>query len=340
MRRVSKCAFIALLAATLVAPAGAAPEERVVIDGYLQARAVITERPSGVYDIEGSTFTIRRARVRFRHATEIARFVVELEGTARTGPVIRDAYVQIPFHIGQARGPFTFWVGQFQIPFGYAVPSSSRQNLFPELPVGFVEDTVGLALFPDLRDVGLRLSFEMGRTQADLAVVNGPGLADADPNRSKEFYARIKRRFGSLEAALSGRISNQVIAGVDRQHSIWGIGAKVTPSFGGEFTAEFATGRDAATATSHTTPRTWYIEYDRPLGGGWLVGARYSSFDPDIDNVGVAGNTGEERGAAFALAYQFDEHLRLTGALEFPRVTTSLGRQTATAGIFQTQYSF
>ena len=223
------------------------------------------------------------------------------------------------------------------MPFGYAVPSNSPESF--ELR-GFRRRCHRSRALPDLRDVGLRLSFQMDRTLADLAVVNGSGLAAVDPNRSKEFYARIKRRFGTIEAALSGRIGNQVIAGVDRQHSIWGIGAKVTPSFGGEFTAEFATGRDAATATSHTTPRAWYIEYDRPLGGRWLMGARYSSFDPDIDNVGVAGNVGEERGPAFALAYQFDEHLRLTGALEFPRVTTSLGRQSATAGIFQTQYSF
>ena len=71
MRKVSKCAFLAFLAATLVAPAGAAPEERVLIDGYLQARAVAPPAAFGMYDIEG-TFTIRRARIRIRHAAGIA----------------------------------------------------------------------------------------------------------------------------------------------------------------------------------------------------------------------------------------------------------------------------
>lgn len=339
MGRAAQWVWIAVLAA-MAAPGAAAPEERVSIDGYIQVRAVATERPSGVYDIEGSTFTVRRARVRFGYSAGIGRMVIQLDGVARTDPVIRDAYVQIPFHIGGARGPFTFWAGQFQVPFGYAVLSSSSRNLFPERPVGFEADLVGLALFPNVRDRGLRLTFDLGRTLADLAVVNGSGLAATDPDRSKEIYARVGRTFGSIDAVASGRIGNQTIAGFDRQRSIWGLGAKVTPPFGGEFTAEFATGRDATTATLRTTPLAWYVQYDRPLGAQWRVGVRYASFDPDTDNVGVAGNTGEERGPGFAVAYQMDEHLRLTGALEFPRITTDVGRQTATAGVFQTQYSF
>ncbi len=341
MRGIFASGVAILIAAGLASPWAAAQEGALRIDGYLQARAVATERPTAAYTDDGTSFLVRRARVRFTHDVGIARFVVQLDGAASANPIIRDAYVQVPFGPGDtAEKPFCFWAGQFKVPFGYTIPESSRVRLFPERPVGFETTVMGNALFPTVRDRGVRLTYTRAPLQADLAVVNGGGInaPTNDPDNSKDLYGRLEYRFGVVSAVASARVGSQRVGTVDRQRSVWGLGIRVTPLLTGELSAEYAAGLDAVPGRAE--PEAWYVQYLYPLNARWKVGARYSAWDPDTENIGVPGAAGEERGPGFVVAYQPDARLRFTGAVDLLRVTADAQRRSATVGVLQTQYAF
>ena len=113
----------------------------------------------------------------------------------------------------------------------------------------------------------------------------------------------------------SARVGSQRVGTVDRQRSVWGLGIRVTPLLTGELSAEYAAGLDAVPGRAE--PEAWYVQYLYPLNARWKVGARYSAWDPDTENIGVPG---PRRGAGPGSSSPTSQtRARFTGAVDLLR---------------------
>lgn len=188
------------------APADAAVEPKLAeplwrVSGYVQSEYQSHEdsqdqlRPGGALWNQ-DRFLVRRGRLKVERDGEWTALMLELDGNTVGGPALR-------MHHGEAslvyRGGRAFTAapyvkltfGQFDTPFGYELPESSKTRFFLE------RSTAGRSFFPAEPDVGVRLSGEVGWFRYAAAVVNGEPLGEKvgfplqDPNGAKDIVGRV-----------------------------------------------------------------------------------------------------------------------------------------------------
>ncbi|MDX2019008.1 MAG: hypothetical protein SF187_02110 [Deltaproteobacteria bacterium] len=177
----------------------AAPE--AVVDGYVQAMAVVHDQ-SSLNELDESTgrplnedrFLLRRARLIAMFNGQHAHSRIELDANTVRGSQVRiiSALVGIGWPERNPAGwyPAEAQVGLFRTPFGADLQLSSRRRLWAE------RSHVARALFPGTYDLGVQALGQLGRFRYQIALMNGapieasafPGL---DPDRGKDVVGRL-----------------------------------------------------------------------------------------------------------------------------------------------------
>ncbi len=174
-----------------------AGETTLVIGGFLQADAVLTDQssqnqlsPSGGEPLNTERFLIRRARLFLEAQRPFLRAAIELDANTVKGMAMGLARAELA--LGRAR-PAWAWelaLGFLRIPFGLEIQEREPDRFFLE------RSNLSRALFPGTFDLGARAQASWRFVRAQLAVMNGNPLGDAsfparDPNAAKDFVGRL-----------------------------------------------------------------------------------------------------------------------------------------------------
>ncbi len=172
-----------------------------VFSGYLQAQYEahqdsVDQLQQGGSLLNQNRFLIRRGRFRITQDSEWTELLLELDGSTTRGPSMRlqkaEASVIYRRSADRDQPPMLqLTLGQFDQPFGFEVPYSSKQRWFMERTQG------SRALWPSEPDLGAKLSGGLGFSRYSLAVTNGEpldvktGFPLQDPNINKDVTARF-----------------------------------------------------------------------------------------------------------------------------------------------------
>jgi len=175
--------------------------DELVVSGYVQAQYE-SRQDSEDAQLQGGAlinrdrFVLRRGRVRVTRDWEWGQVLVEADGNTVRGPSMRLQKAEVSLLYGRQPDPdrpplvqLTF--GQFDAPFGFEIPYTSRARWFTERSAG------SRAIFPAEPDVGVRLSGGWAFLRYAIAITNGEPLEEAsgfalrDPNRNKDITGRL-----------------------------------------------------------------------------------------------------------------------------------------------------
>lgn len=369
--------------ASLKAEAEAA--RRVKFSGYVQTRFEVGEASSDTVRVGGSPpsasvanlsrFYVRRVRVKLTATPgERARAVVQVDGSQDRTVRVLDAYLTIGDWWTPHRD-HQLTLGQFDVPFGYELESSSTARELPERSRAF-----GL-LFNGEQDRGIKLEDRWTPHLATaVAVINGGGVGDpdfptTDPTRGKDVVGRVRWSRDAAALAVSILRGRDVIplTGPDVQPDRQRLGADAQwsctwPRLGkSSFAAELFTGietnpdslralvrtvnvapgqdarllRDGADPSHLGTDFTGgYVKWVQDLNPWAQAAVRYDWYDP---------NTGADHDRyarwGFGLIASVDDHTRFSLAYEAIRTDAPAGagrfRDPAdNLWTFQAQYRF
>lgn len=177
--------------------------KKVTVSGYLQTRyqnfdyAAEDVPAKDAFD----TFLIKRARAKFTaKPTDRSTAVLQLD-MGQNSVSVKDTYLQYALGCNSSAAP-SFWVGQFQWPFGYEVVYSSSRRETPEQALVFRR------LFPGEYDQGAKLmGAESARFKWNLGCFNGTGTQKnsfSDLNNAKDIVANAKWSLGAFDLGFSG----------------------------------------------------------------------------------------------------------------------------------------
>lgn len=151
-----------------------------------------------------SRIGIRRGRLTVTHVKNLTKGVVQIDFTEK-GIALKDAYIKISDKWLQTN---SFKAGIFTSPFGYEKDYSSSLRESPE------RSSVFRTLFPDVRDIGLMIALQPGKTSPlnfitlEAAIVGGNGVKhDNDNKRDFTSHLSIDKNIGNsiqLGLGLSG----------------------------------------------------------------------------------------------------------------------------------------
>jgi hypothetical protein len=175
--------------------------DQFVVSGYVQAQFE-SHQDSEDGQFQGGAlqnqdrFSIRRGRVRVARDWEWGQVFVEADANTNRGPALRLQKAEVSLLYGRNRDvdipPLVqLTLGQFDTPFGFEVPYTSRVRFFTERSAG------SRAIFPSEPDVGVRLSGGWSFLRYSLALTNGEPLEEPsgfglrDPNRNKDITGRL-----------------------------------------------------------------------------------------------------------------------------------------------------
>jgi len=166
---------------------------KLKISGYIQFQAQKADS-LGIKSMAGGNFGanqnnrfgVRRGRIKFAYAGKLSNYVVQFDITEK-GFATKDVYANFTDPWMQA---FTVQGGVFNRPFGYEIPFSSSQRESPE------RSRFTQTLFPQERDLGAMLTFQMPKTspwnflKIDAGYFAGNGIGQEFDNK-KDFIGRI-----------------------------------------------------------------------------------------------------------------------------------------------------
>lgn len=175
--------------------------DQFVLSGYVQAQYQ-AHQDSEDGQLQGGDllnrdrFLIRRARVRVTRDWEWGQVLVEADGNTQRGPAMRLQKAEVTLLYGRQADPdqpplVALTLGQFDVPFGFEIPYSSRVRWFTERSVG------SRALFTSEPDLGVRIAGGWKFLRYSVAVHNGEPLEEAsglglrDPNGAKDVTGRL-----------------------------------------------------------------------------------------------------------------------------------------------------
>jgi len=286
---------------------------RHCISGYAQMR----------YTVEGSAapaseFAVRRAKLTLSGPVSArADYKVELDVPTQKKAgesivVLNEGYAALDFNAVRVLA------GQFYVPFGWELFTSSRELEAPEESLGLKR------LFPDRKyDRGVRVEGSLGdKWRGWLALVNGAGYKRGDTNDHKDVAVRLARADQSLEYGLSayyGEDTSPATSTTPRADAKRRLaGAHLVARRGpAELKGEIIVGRAAladAIAGGDKDVLAWTV-----LGGyaprpGTRLAIRWHRFDPDRDAAGDSTDV-----TSLIWMRQLDPAVRLRVAEEFVR---------------------
>jgi len=331
-------------------PAEPEPEEEesaLHITGYIQAQ-LRTER--GFEDDNLTYFEVRRGQLKFVYDIDHGQFMLQVSATP-AGVAIRDAEATL-----QVRA--LDWLdidltgGLFKIPFMFDTLQSSADRWWPERTL------VARRLFPGERDIGVRVvGTALDRhLRVQLALLNGmPPLGDGyradftprfEPDRHKDFVARISVNVDDLEFALSGTVGTGFLPEVEddpmtpmvdesspeNDFSRWAVGGMIRrvqeiPSLGDlDATAEILFARNLARSSLADYPTrliaslggdvldrdvfAWYIGVLQHLGEYFAAGVRFDQYDaeggPTQNRLNITALAFPTEASRLTLSYELD----------------------------------
>jgi hypothetical protein len=182
------------------------------ISGYLQARYEYNDssRNKTLLDDYSKNYSadniyIRRGRLKVSmQPSQSSKFVFYLDAS-KNSVSLKEAYVDL--YKTLKKHSFTLTAGQFNYPFGYEIEYSSSKRDFPERSLAENK------LFKGERDRGFNLAWTAPKHfRFNVGLVQGYGIEGDgksapswyDPTDAKDFIARGKASFGSLDVGVSG----------------------------------------------------------------------------------------------------------------------------------------
>ena len=162
-----------------------------------------------------TTIGVRRARLRGEGVRDDFRATVEVDGGTLGGAHLRLLAADVGWgHRWGTTRALTVRAGLLTIPFGAEV-------MRPELSRDFLEATTATrALFPGLRDGGVRVDGEFRALRASVAIMNGAPVGDAqwqgvDPSASHDVIGRLGVELGGCGWQVRAGASALVGDGLD-----------------------------------------------------------------------------------------------------------------------------
>lgn len=183
---------------------GKKEEKHLIISGYFQSQFQHGQRDATLKvgganegnDHGFSRFGIRRGRMKLLYTQGIATSVFQVDLTDK-GLQVKDAYLKLNLPWLDS---FSGTLGIFDRPFGYEISYSSSQRESPE------RSTLFQTLFPEERDVGVKISFQLPETspwsmfKLDAGWFAGNGIKMETDSR-KDFIGRF-----SLQQAIQKKM--------------------------------------------------------------------------------------------------------------------------------------
>jgi phosphate-selective porin len=317
----------------------------IKISGYVQAQFQKFEQSV----TPKSTFSLRRARVKFTYeASEQARFVVQPDFLP-TGFSLKDAYLQVN-NIGTKE--LSLWVGQFNRP-NYEVEYSSGQRETPE------RSRLIRAIYPGERGIGMKFEYEPKSIplKAQLALLNGnfTGNQNADVDNFKDIMARVTYSVSMPSSGIGidfgvhtyiGNVpaNSTNLLNSDYTVSSIEVGDGISKTwFGGELQfymdllggmalkGEYITGTNALNNNQQKDFMGYYFYLIKNIGISHQLVLKYDHYDPNTklsgDDIGrifnaIGGNSSSAdlSYSTFTVAWQYywDDNIRITLAYEMP----------------------
>lgn len=189
-----------------------------VVSGFLQAQYE-AHQDSEDQQLQGGAllnkdrFVLRRGRVKVLRDWEWGQAQIELDGNTVRGPAMRIQKAEVSILYGRQQDKdlpplVQLTAGQFDLPFGFELPYTSKARWFMERSAG------SRALFTGEPDVGVRLSGGIAFARYSIAISNGEpvdersGFGLQDPNKNKDITARFgaEAKFNQ-HAVLAGGVS-------------------------------------------------------------------------------------------------------------------------------------
>ena len=174
-------------------------QKKLKISGYIQAQFQGIDS-AGAKSFAGGDFPaytdkrfqVRRGRLKIAYEQALSQYVLQFDVTEK-GVTVKDAYVKFTDPWAKA---FSLTTGMQNRPFGYEVIYSSSLRESPE------RGRMSQTLFPNERDLGAMLTFQMPKTSSlnflkiDAGMFNGTGAPSAGANTSdfdfqKDFIGHI-----------------------------------------------------------------------------------------------------------------------------------------------------
>ena len=246
---------------------------------YPQGNAAVSGAYNGNYAQGGNneSFQLRRSRLKFVGAvTNNTKFGIQLDaggainaGTQATNQqvTVREGYVAYTFGNGNANRFPTFTAGEFALPFGYELPTSSSNILTPERPLGFNETSNGIFANQEY-DKGIQIGYntpnQLGFVPAGLkltaALFNGSGRNSEDTDRhidqvyraayqttDKKLGVGVSYYYGQISTAAALNAATGVVTGLGpnyarRRKQLFGADAQFALPTGPFVNAEYLSG--------------------------------------------------------------------------------------------------
>ncbi|MFI5385809.1 MAG: porin [Fimbriimonadales bacterium] len=209
---------------------------------------------NGNYQESGNpdSFVVRRSRVKIVGAVSPnTKFAVQLDASGLTSGTnqavtVREGNVAYTTGDGTANNP-TFTVGLFANPFGYALPTSSANIIWPDRPLAFNENSEGIFNGQDY-DRGFQAFYGPHEMKYTIAFVNGSGRGSNDTDRRldtilRAAYASKDNTLGVGASYYDGDISFSGSAPITlRKKQLLGFDAQYTSPLGPFAMAEYLSG--------------------------------------------------------------------------------------------------
>lgn len=168
--------------------------KKIKTSGYVQAQFQVADSV-GVKSFAGGDFpanvdkrfAVRRGRFKIAYNNKLTLYTIQVDVTEK-GVGIKDAYVKITDPWTNA---FSLTTGVFDRPFGFEMSYSSSVRETPE------RSRLFQTIFPDEREVGAKLTFQLPKTSAwhplkiEGGMFNGSGPKVVDFDYQKDFIGNI-----------------------------------------------------------------------------------------------------------------------------------------------------
>jgi hypothetical protein len=187
--------------------------KRLKISGYIQTQWQKADTIGTQDKFAGSNpgfskfdngFSVRRGRLKVAYDNDFSQYVLQFDVTEK-GVGIKDAYAAFTDPWMRA---FTVTGGAFNRPFGYEIEFSSSSRESPE------RARIYQTLFPNERDLGAKLTFQMPKTsplnfiKLEGGLFNGNGLG-IETDKYKDFIGHLSfnKTYLNQTLAISGGLS-------------------------------------------------------------------------------------------------------------------------------------
>lgn len=334
---------------------GAGSNRKFQISGYVQTRFTSAQSNDGTLFPGGSptsnsgyngnyqesgnkdSFTLRRSRVKLVGAlTDNTKYAVQLDASGLTSGTnqavtVREGNVTYTPGDGSANNP-AFTIGLFANPFGYALPTSSANIIWPDRPLAFNENSEGIFANQDY-DRGFQVAYGPKEFRYTLAFVNGSGRASNDTDRRIDMIARVAyaskdKTLGAGASYYDGDISFSGAAPITlRKKQLFGLDAQYTSPTGPFVLAEYVSGTfeqrtwmDVPTVklTTAAAPGNKIAGYYAVAGYNfdihkphpWTLAISYDLLQRSKSGALDSGNTWDDENWGYGAVYNLDSAMR------------------------------